>query len=444
LWRLVPQIESSEENWMTEARLMVVDNDLPGFSLRMADGVSVARIYGATAYVAAQQISFGSPSSFGPVTTAEFYANVFGMVFGGSVFVYVIGQVCGIIANLDPASIDYHQTLDNMQRYLHEIRMPLADTRRMRLFMQECKDVFKAKWYQQMLTYLSPHLQAVVAMHCYQDALRGVWFFNSDKIQDDERWKFFSAMTMRMKPKAFCQEESLYHIGDRAHELFLLQKGLVMTQGKIFGTGRCVGEDMILSTGRRIHDAIAITHVGVYSLDSVDLWETLEQADHQQMYQLVRTAVARLSMRRAIHRVVINLRSMKAIHDGPENKVLMEYYGRFVKNDKLVNSPIKFMEWLHDVTNIEEYEKLTHFHQTTMLPKHITYMHGIESFKKLHAEAEKEKRDNDQTKMVMEVRTEMRVMNERMTKIEKMLTKLCNEAQSTTATVADTLVDIDI
>jgi hypothetical protein len=61
-------------------------------------------------YVALNNI-FGGSCEINPANYGEFFAQCFMLVLGSSVWAYVIGSACGIVATLDPARIEYHQTM---------------------------------------------------------------------------------------------------------------------------------------------------------------------------------------------------------------------------------------------------------------------------------------------------------------------------------------------
>ena len=69
---------------------------------RMGESAGPFALYGASLYVAFNNI-FGGSSEIHPANYVEFYVQVGMMVLGSSVWAYVIGSACGIVATLDPA-----------------------------------------------------------------------------------------------------------------------------------------------------------------------------------------------------------------------------------------------------------------------------------------------------------------------------------------------------
>ena len=68
---------------------------------RIGDSAGPFGLYGASLYVAFNNI-FGGSSEIHPANYVEFYVQVGMMVLGSSVWAYVIGSACGIVATLDP------------------------------------------------------------------------------------------------------------------------------------------------------------------------------------------------------------------------------------------------------------------------------------------------------------------------------------------------------
>ena len=142
-WRILPNIEGAEENWLTMARKTdVEDTDKPR---DWDDGVTV---YAMCLLASIQQLSFAPDDVMYPVTKVEMFYCSFSMIFSGCVFVYIVGAVCALLANMDPALVEYNQTLDNLNRYLRGINMPYSKMRKMREYFLHCKDMFQSKWHQ--------------------------------------------------------------------------------------------------------------------------------------------------------------------------------------------------------------------------------------------------------------------------------------------------------
>lgn len=86
---------------------------------------------------------------------------------GGSIYAYVVGAICSIVTNMDVASTVYYQALDDLNRYMHELRLPTDLQIRLREYFQHCQQLHRNKHYQGLLLQMSPTLRGEVAMHSH-------------------------------------------------------------------------------------------------------------------------------------------------------------------------------------------------------------------------------------------------------------------------------------
>jgi hypothetical protein len=296
-WRIVPKLEGAAVNWLTEAKRKDADMHLSGETEGWRNWDDGFTVYGMCLLVAIQQLSFAPDGVMYPVTNAEVFYSAFSMIFSGSIFVYLVGAVCALLANMNPALVEYNQTLDNLNRYLNNIDMPYSKTREMRDYFLHCKDMFQSKWYQQMLSHLSPALQVDVANHCYRGALESIWFFKVDKPEEEDG--FFNQVTLLLESRVYCPEEYLFERGQRAKHLFIIIKGLILTKGRVLHAGAVLGEDMILLQGHRMQDALCMTYVDVNALSQDSLNEAFAMGEFSTIYRKMRKAVGRLCVRRS-------------------------------------------------------------------------------------------------------------------------------------------------
>jgi hypothetical protein len=142
LWRLVPVLEHNDENWMTESGLA-----LPN------DGGNVVATYTASSvainYIASFQFSLLSMvMSYGqypPVTAVERTICILCFMISGSIYAYVIGAVCGLVSNVDPASDEFQETMDLVNKYLREHRMPHDLCMKIRNYIKHCQKMMRER-----------------------------------------------------------------------------------------------------------------------------------------------------------------------------------------------------------------------------------------------------------------------------------------------------------
>lgn len=187
------------------------------------------------------------------------------------------GEICGVVSNLDPASNEFQESMDHLNRFMAEIALPRPKKLIVREFFHHCKGLFRAKFYHQLLERMSPKLQGDISMHvhgyanrrrvpslcpacarwcCYcrsanhyvvthtHARCRGwvskIPFFMSDS--PDETRMFISALAVKLVSLAYVPQELLIREGEFTNTMFIIQRGIVARLGRVLGAGRFVGE----------------------------------------------------------------------------------------------------------------------------------------------------------------------------------------------------------
>ena len=90
----------------------------------------------------------------GNVAVAEavnFGLMVVCFVLAGSIYAYVIGAICGIVSQMDPATQHYNQTMDQLNGFMEEIHLPQEQRNDYRDYFTFCKHKFKVEYYLNLL-----------------------------------------------------------------------------------------------------------------------------------------------------------------------------------------------------------------------------------------------------------------------------------------------------
>ena len=109
-WGMVPNIEESEVNWTTESAFESV-----------ADGHELytpATRYLASVFFALNLMVLGVPDMIGPHTMTEIIVVIICMLIAGSTYAYMIGSICSVVSNMDPATKELNQTIDNLKMHV--------------------------------------------------------------------------------------------------------------------------------------------------------------------------------------------------------------------------------------------------------------------------------------------------------------------------------------
>ena len=79
-------------------------------------GASAAQLYSVALYVALSNI-FGEPTDIAPANYIEFLLQGFMMIFGSSLWAYIIGCGCSILASLNPAADEHRRTIAMLNHF---------------------------------------------------------------------------------------------------------------------------------------------------------------------------------------------------------------------------------------------------------------------------------------------------------------------------------------
>lgn len=239
-------------------------------------------------------------SDIAPANPSERGISIAWIILGGFFYSYVVASVCAMLATGDMASQMYHQSMDMLNHYMQEHRLPPDLRRNMRSFMIHSREIHRARFYQDTLMQMSPQLRGELAMHVHAKWITEVKFFNASAKESEP---FICAIAVRLDNEAFAPRERLISDGDLTEKMFTVQRGLVARLGRVLGRGKAVGEDMILRNARRHYSVRALTYVIAYSLSKHSLAEILTRGDFPETKKHIRKAAIKLALRRELVRI---------------------------------------------------------------------------------------------------------------------------------------------
>lgn len=93
-----------------------------------------------------------------PASYVEFYVQSLMTLIGSCVWAYIIGAGCAIVATLDPQGIEFRQTMDELNYFSRDKKLPQDLTIRLRTFFQNTQHVIFARQYDGLPQKTSPLL----------------------------------------------------------------------------------------------------------------------------------------------------------------------------------------------------------------------------------------------------------------------------------------------
>lgn len=222
-------------------------------------------LYGVALYVALNNI-FGGSCEINPGNYHEFFVQGLMLLTGSSVWAYVIGSACGIVATLDPAGIEHRQVLDEVNGFCREEGLPEELSVKLRSYFRDLRRVFRSRRHNALLSQMSTRLRGDTAMLMCAHHLKAVPFL----VHHDLEPEFMCNLAIRYATVVFSRLERVPCVN-----LFIVERGVVAKRGSLGVAGTCFGQDVILSNNnlRDTSDAIALTFLQAISLTQADIFD---------------------------------------------------------------------------------------------------------------------------------------------------------------------------
>ena len=105
----------------------------------------------------------------------------------------------------------------------------------------------------------------------------------------------------------FAPQEFVYSAGDQSTHMYIIRRGVVGANGRVMGSGKYFGEDMILRSSTRLFGVCCLTYLDVYTLAETDLREVLQDGQYPTIYKAMRRSVMKLAFRQNVVRYLSNV-----------------------------------------------------------------------------------------------------------------------------------------
>ena len=256
---------------------------------------SPMELYSVSIY-ASFSVIFGSSGTIIPSNPFEYFVQTLMLVFGSSVWAYVISSGCGIIATLNPNGVHFRHMMDELNFFAKDKNLPREARVKLREFLTSTVHVHRQSRYDVLLDNLSARLKADTALHWAKETLLSVPYFNGESPLEDE---FLASAALALRVRIFSRME---HIP--VEQLMIIERGVAVRNGRISAKGFCLGEDMVLNslTFRDLDPFMALSSVvQVSCLDKGSLEGLLVN------YPLARREVRKASFRIAFCRAVVQV-----------------------------------------------------------------------------------------------------------------------------------------
>lgn len=209
------------------------------------------------------------------------------MIAGSFLWARVVA-VFVVAADRNPEDVEFHNSIDQLNRFMSSQSLPREMRQRLREYFMNTKHLRATKRDQSLMKKMSAALQTEVAWKVNEKWLTRVTFLS------EAPQAFMVKLALHLRPCVFAPGELC-----PSGVLYILLRGLGLFEGRLLGTGKVWGEDIILMSEhlRSAHNAVALTYIDVLTISKHEIDSI--SADFPETAKAIRWATIRLATRRA-------------------------------------------------------------------------------------------------------------------------------------------------
>ena len=166
-------------------------------------GISVFHLYVTSFYWSLVTMSTIGYGDVLPNTLVERIFTIMAMIFGTSVFAYVVGSVCGIVQNLDKRSTEFYELMDNLSSFATENTISDDLNSRLKAYFRYRSQYTSISEWGDLMRLMSPALRGEVAMLKCGKWVKSIPYFTHAPAE------FIVDVSMRLVTKTFPQSEQI-------------------------------------------------------------------------------------------------------------------------------------------------------------------------------------------------------------------------------------------
>mmetsp|Transcript_104035 Transcript_104035/g.333470 ORF Transcript_104035/g.333470 Transcript_104035/m.333470 type:complete len:816 (+) Transcript_104035:59-2506(+) len=213
------------------------------------------KLYIMCIYFTSYTITSVGYGDIGPVNIVERIVSIVMIVISGISWAVVLGQVCGIIVNLDSDQQTFRTNMDELNSMMSDRVLPTDMRQRLRSFFLSNKTAQRRMRHDRLISCMSPGLQGEVVMSIndrwigHVSLLRQIQVVAKGASRNAPSFaSFIVGISLRMTSIVHAQQE-LFGV---PHVLYIVNRGLVSRQQRIIGTGAVWGQDFVLADSRLV------------------------------------------------------------------------------------------------------------------------------------------------------------------------------------------------
>eukprot|EP00232_Nephroselmis_pyriformis_P016719 CAMPEP_0182877634 /NCGR_PEP_ID=MMETSP0034_2-20130328/14867_1 /TAXON_ID=156128 /ORGANISM="Nephroselmis pyriformis, Strain CCMP717" /LENGTH=777 /DNA_ID=CAMNT_0025010485 /DNA_START=163 /DNA_END=2493 /DNA_ORIENTATION=- len=289
-WYVIKEVEDNDQNWVSNYAFVEEDS-------------SSGALYLACLHWAVATLSTVGYGDIIPTSEYERLYAIFVTIVAASLYAYMIGNVCSVVAQMDEGNSMFYHMMDTLNKFMKEKELPQHLRSRLRDFFRFARSTQSIQQWHGLYDQMSPALKAEVQQNVHSRTLRSLKCFEGAGTD------FMTEVSLHLRSEIYTAYESIFGAGDFAEELYIIGKGMVVVKGVIMGKGKSFGEDMVFRERRRTYSAITVSQARTFILSRRDLIAILEY--HPVERQMLRKFAVRVIFREAVMQYTATVRALQ-------------------------------------------------------------------------------------------------------------------------------------
>jgi len=233
------------------------------------------KIYLHCLYFTSYTITSVGYGDIGPQNIVETVVCTFILIISGMSWVVVLGEVCGIISNMNPDEQMFRDSMDELNHMMEDRAVPREMRQRVRSFFLSKKTAQRRERHRKIIGAMSPGLQGYVVMELNRTWISKVRLL-SNVLRNAERSDFgyfFHAFIVDVSLSLTTAIHAQSEVFGVMNSMYILVQGLVssdtgaratstFTSERVHSAGAVWGQDFLLSDTRLLEPAesLALTY----------------------------------------------------------------------------------------------------------------------------------------------------------------------------------------
>jgi voltage-gated potassium channel len=202
-----------------------------------------------------------------PQTPRETVYTICVMIFGISVYGFIIGNVASLLSNIDPARSKYLEQMETINAFMRYRAIPVHLQHRIRDYYAYLWDKRLGHDETAILESLPPGLSTEISLYLKRDIIEKVPIFQGASDL------FIRDVALQMRPAVYMPGDFIFVAGEKGNEMYFINRGVaeaMSPEGEILSTmtdGDFFGEIALFLGYPRTASVKAITYCDLYRLD---------------------------------------------------------------------------------------------------------------------------------------------------------------------------------